>query len=100
MITPGTTPNHQYTFPSDIDPATCQSIAAIYCQDDRIVLEKTSFNISGQTASVRLTKEETMLFEPGLPCDIELWIKDSAGVIPKPFRTSLAVDTVKGSGVV
>lgn len=59
----GTTPTHYFTLPFDTDKV--KEIKIIYAQEEQIVLEKTidDCTLEGNTASVKLTQEDTLLFD-------------------------------------
>jgi hypothetical protein len=58
----GTTPTHVFTLP--FDTALIREIKIIYAQNDNVVLEKklAQCTLKGDTATVKLTQEETLLF--------------------------------------
>ena len=59
----GTTPTHTFTLP--FDTGGIQALKVTYARDGEIVLTKEKANcvLEGDTVSVRLTQEETLLFD-------------------------------------
>lgn len=59
----GTTPLHVFTLP--INTALCKEIKITYAQDDHPVLmkKKNDCTLNGNTVSVRLTQQDTFLFD-------------------------------------
>lgn len=101
MITPGTTPKHEFEFESAIDPASCQEFELIYAQCGRQVLvkHKEDFDIVGQKATVSLSQDDTRLFGRMHDVEIEFWVKFADGSVPDPFRFTETVDTVLGGNI-
>ena len=59
----GTTPKHTFTL--DVDTATLKNARVVYVQGDEKILvkEKSACVMSGNTVTVRLSQEETFLFD-------------------------------------
>jgi hypothetical protein len=59
----GTTPTHIFALPFDTE--TLKELKIIYAQDENIILEKTikHCSLTDNTAIVKLTQEETLLFD-------------------------------------
>lgn len=71
----GTTPTFNFKLP--IDCKTIEKLHITFAQYDKIILEKTldCCKVDGDTISLTLTEEETLLFECGgskRPVDIQL----------------------------
>lgn len=67
----GTTPTHTFTFP--FLARECQEIKITYSQGCRIILEKhiDDLTLSGNSAQVTLTQEETFKFDETKPVSIQ-----------------------------
>ena len=71
----GTTPTHTFNIPfeaSDIEAARI-----IYAQNDKEIFTKTvaDCSLNGNSISVKLTQEETFLFNCNYPVQIQLRVK-------------------------
>lgn len=101
MITPGTTPKHEFEFPVEINPSACEEFELIYAQCGRqvIVKHKADFVIDGQNATVSLTQDDTRAFSNCHDVEIEFWVKLGDGTVPDPYRFTETVDTVIGGAI-
>lgn len=83
----GTTPTHRFNL--DISTDLVSEIRASYEQNGDIVLEKETedFAMYGSTAEVKLTQEETMLFEAPAPARIQLHLRttDDNALVARPI---------------
>lgn len=68
----GTTPTHVYTLP--LDTADIKKIRIIYKQVGRELVQKTEDDceLSGNTATVKLTQQETLMFNSGANVEIQV----------------------------
>ena len=59
----GTTPTHTFTLPLDVSMLAC--VKVIYAQGGQVILEKENDGcvLDGNTVTVKLTQEETFLFD-------------------------------------
>lgn len=75
----GTTPIHKFTLP--IDTALLCKIKIIYAQDDNELLTKRDCDCTcdGRTITVKLTQEETFLFDCKKSVQIQLRAKTHDG---------------------
>lgn len=82
----GTTPTHTFTLPFDCSEITTLNIA--YAQGDEVIVEKTlsDCEIDGNTLSVTLAEEETLLFDCKKRC-AEIQIRVAQGV--KKFASDI-----------
>ena len=84
----GTTPVHIFQLPFDTE--CIKSIKILYAQNGRVVLEKNTqqVQLSGQTATVNLSQEDTLAFCSEDAAEIQLRILTvegqalASGVIP------------------
>lgn len=67
-----TTPTHKFTFP--VDPENFEQILITYAQNNKIILEKNrnDLTIDDYTVYVRLTQEESNLFNPRIPIQVQV----------------------------
>ena len=67
----GSTPIHEFTIP--FDASFVKEFKVTYKQDRKVVLEKylKDFEIEGRVLSVRLTQEETFLFDEKLNIEVQ-----------------------------
>ena len=75
----GTTPTHGFVLPFDTD--MIQTIQIIYAQNDETVLTKGNDDCTfdGNTASVKLTQEETFLFTEDVPVEVQVRVLTTDG---------------------
>lgn len=68
----GTTPTHTFTFP--FSARECQEIKITYSQGRKVILEKhiDDLALSGNTAQVTLTQDETFRFDECKPINIQV----------------------------
>ena len=125
-IYPGTTPVLDFEFPDEIEAATCQRIAMLLTQGDRVILRKETplvppneseipsvpllaasapthkgpFDIDGQIVSCRLTQDETRMFRCYPSINLELWVKTGSGNVPDPWMTSIPIGRTRDDGAV
>ena len=89
----GTTPTHKFNL--DISTDLVSEIRASYEQNGNIVLEKQTedFVMSGNTAEVKLTQEETMLFEAPSSARVQLHIRttDDNALVARPITTPVHI---------
>ena len=84
----GTTPVHKFKL--DIGTDFIRAIRATYEQNGKAILEKETedFTMEGRTAEVRLTQEETMLFNAPSSARIQLHIRtaDDNAFVARPIH--------------
>lgn len=75
----GTTPTHTYTLP--FDSALISKLRITYKQRDETVLTKSEedVEIAGNSVSVTLTQEETLMFDERSMVEIQLKVLTTAG---------------------
>lgn len=75
----GTTPTHVFTLPFSTE--SVKEIKILYAQDNSIVLVKTAADctMENDTATVKLTQEETLLFENKKLVQIQVRVLTFAG---------------------
>lgn len=75
----GTTPVHRYKLP--LDRLMIKELRVIYAQNSEPVLVKTleAFAISDDWASVKLTQEESLLFDSGQLAEVQMRILTTGG---------------------
>lgn len=68
----GTTPPHTFKLPIDVQDA--KQIRIIYAQNDEVLFVKTKpeLGVSGNEVRLRLTQEETLMFDHGEAAEIQL----------------------------
>ena len=83
----GTTPTHIFTFPFNV--AECEQIRVLYAQRDNVKLtkEKTDCIISANTLTLKLTQEETFLFDDKDLVEIQIRLKLYDNVIASDLIT-------------
>lgn len=75
----GTTPTHQFTIP--MDAAVVQLVRVAYAQKDKVLLVKEGDDcrIEGNVVEVKLTQEETLLFDEFSSVQIQVRVLTTAG---------------------
>ena len=75
----GTTPTHTFNIPFDVE--NVEEVKVIYMQGDKQVMCKgtAECNMSGNTISVKLTQEETFLFDSEKHCKIQIRVLTKDG---------------------
>lgn len=84
----GSTPLHTFVLPFSVD--LIQSVRVTYEQKNKIVLSKETEDVAmeGSTIALRLTQEETLLFDPLVPARIQLHILTTGGdALPSKPKT-------------
>lgn len=84
----GSTPLHTFVLPFSTD--IIHAVRVSYEQKKKIVLSKETEDISkeGNTLALRLTQEETLLFDHSVPCRIQLHVLTTAGdALPSKPKT-------------
>lgn len=66
----GTTPTHTFTLP--IEAEALLSVRIIYSQNGNVVLTRNDATLEGNTATVKLTQEETLSFSSGSRAEIQV----------------------------
>ena len=76
----GTTPTHIFSLPFDAD--LCQEIRIIYAQDGTIKLikEKNDLKLEANQLKVKLTQEETFLFNERDMVELQIRVKTEDNV--------------------
>lgn len=74
----GTTPTHTFTIPSDM-VGIAAKVRVVYAQCGEKVLTKDVSAPTGDTVEVKLTQEETLLFHPRKPVEIQLRVLTTTG---------------------
>lgn len=89
-----TTPLHEFIFRDD--PDFYDKIEICYFQNGKLVLQKNKnqLQFEGRKTSFRLSQEETALFKPGIPADIEVRVRTMGGEVPPPARFEIPVTSV------
>lgn len=74
----GTTPTHTFTLP--FDTSLLSVVRVIYAQLCKTVLVKTGedLDLSGNTVTVRLSQEDTLLFNCSHPVEIQIRVATAA----------------------
>lgn len=89
----GTTPTHKFNM--DMHTDLIDAIRATYEQNGKVVLEKETedFTLSGNTAKVKLTQEETMLFDAPSSARIQLHVRTTNGnaFVARPITTPVYI---------
>ena len=77
----GTTPTHTFTIPFDVENVADALI--VYAQGDKEVLRKTvrHCHMEGNTLSVDLTQEETLLFSCKSKAQIQVKVRTGGGSV-------------------
>lgn len=75
----GTTPTHTFSIPFGVE--NVDEVKVIYMQGDRQVMCKTTAdcNMMGNTISVKLTQEDTFLFDSDRHCKIQIRVLTKDG---------------------
>lgn len=75
----GTTPTHTFGLPFETD--VISKIKVTYAQNGRVILEKKDKQcvLDGNTVSIKLTQEDTFLFEYGKNVEIQMRILTAGG---------------------
>lgn len=75
----GTTPTHQFTIP--MDAAVIQTVRVAYAQKDKVLLVKEGDDcrVEGNVVEVKLTQEETLLFDEFSSVQIQVRVLTTAG---------------------
>ena len=75
----GTTPTHTFSLP--FDTGIIAKIRVTYAQNGRVILEKKDKQcvLDGNTVSLKLTQEDTFLFEYGKNVEIQMCILTMGG---------------------
>ena len=93
MIVRGTTPTHTFTLP--VDESNVKRIRVIYSQGGEAVIKVDDgrVSVSGTTASVTLTQQETLSFQASKAVDIQLRVVTKGGdsLVSDPVRTFVGV---------
>lgn len=90
-----TTPRHRFILPKAVSADELEWALISYEQNGKIVLEKdlASLTIEGQVLSIRLTQEETALFDEKTPA----WVADE---IPEGAAASSTTPKMDGTAAV
>lgn len=87
----GTTPIHTFGIP--FDTTTIKKARVTYSQNDSVVLikEGEQCTITDNAVVVRLSQEETFLFDTDFPVDIQVRIltKDDVAIASRPQRVPI-----------
>ena len=75
----GTTPTHTFIIP--LDTSMIAEVMVIYAQDDQEVFHKDTYDceMDGNEISVKLTQEETLMFNPLRNVQIQLRLLTTGG---------------------
>lgn len=75
----GTTPTHTFTLPFDVD--IIDKVRILYAQGGTLKLKKENADttMAGNTISVALTQEDTLLLQSGKTVDIQLRVLTNDG---------------------
>ena len=75
----GTTPTHQFTIP--MDASSVQTVRIAYAQKDEVLLVKSGDDcrVEGNVIEVKLTQEETLLFDEFSSVQIQVRVLTTAG---------------------
>ena len=75
----GTTPTHTFTLPFDAE--IIKSVKVTYVQDGKQVLAKKNplVQLNGNTATLKLTQEETLMFSDETDVEIQIRILTTGG---------------------
>lgn len=75
----GTTPTHQFTIP--MDASSVQLARVTYAQKDKVLLTKEGDDcrVEGNVIEVKLTQEETLLFDEFSSVQIQVRVLTTAG---------------------
>lgn len=76
---PGTTPTHTFSIP--VDATALAEMRITYKQGDTIVMQKgkNDCTLSGKKAVIRLSQEDSLLFENRIPVRIQIKCKTTSG---------------------
>lgn len=89
----GTTPTHQYRI--NIDPSVIKTIKITYVQNDAEILVKRTEDctIVGNTVMVKLTQEETLMFNSDYFVKIQMRIltTDGSALASAPIITTVGI---------
>ena len=75
----GTTPTHTFNLPFDSSNIECLRI--VYEQNKKVILSKEECTMSGSKLELKLTQEETLMFDENIPVRIQLHIKMTNGEV-------------------
>ena len=75
----GTTPTHRFTIP--MDASDVQKVRVTYGQSHKVVLTKENEDcrVEGNVVSVKLSQEDTLLFDEFSPVQIQLRVLTTGG---------------------
>jgi hypothetical protein len=75
----GTTPTHQFTIP--MDATVVQMVRVVYAQKDKVLLVKEGdeCRVEGNVIEVKLSQEETLLFDEFSSVQIQVRVLTTAG---------------------
>lgn len=87
----GTTPTH--TFNLQFDTSVITKIRVLYAQNDNVILEKTESDceVTDSAITLRLTQEETFLFDRKHPVEIQIRIlcDDGSVLTSVPYKVGV-----------
>ena len=75
----GTTPTHRFNIP--LDAATIQRVRVTYAQQDKVLLvkEDSDCRVEGNVIELKLTQEETLLFDEFSSVQIQVRVLTAGG---------------------
>ena len=75
----GTTPTHQFTIP--MEASSVQAVRVSYAQNDKLILTKEGEDcrVEGNVIEVKLSQEETLLFDGFSSVQIQVRVLTTAG---------------------
>ena len=96
----GTTPVHYFTAPCD--GMNINKINILYGQDDLLLFKKrkSDCTIDGNEISLKLTREDTLLFNHKKPAQVQVVIELINGDVIESLVESFPVDKLIDDGVI
>jgi hypothetical protein len=96
----GSTPTHTFTAPCNGE--NIAKVNILYAQDDVFLFKKktSDCNIQGSTISVKLTREESLLFNHRKPAQVQAVIQLTTGDILESLVETIGVDKLLDDGVI
>lgn len=87
----GTTPTHIFKLP--FETAMCNKVKIVYAQNDVVIFKKAAedCDMDGDTISLELTQEETLMFDCKKPVQIQLEILTGGGDVLKSLIKLVSV---------
>ena len=85
----GTTPTHTFNLP--FDSANIECLRIVYEQNKKVILAKEECTKDGNKLELKLTQEETLMFDENIPVRIQLHVKFTNGEVGASKPTTVPV---------